>query len=330
MSRPGLILSSYAAAPALDGWDPPAESAFLSSAAALPGVAGLEIPFYATGGMHKYDGGWFLRQVRHLPDDLSYVLTTIPDTMDQLSRSADFGLASTVAAGRGAALARAAAAASAVRTLNTVLGRKAVRAVHLFSAPRLVVKNGGPTPASAPRIRALAESLKQLSDIDWDGAQPVIEHCDAATGKHSPVKGFLRFEQEMEAVLSVSTAVGVAVNWGRSLIEDRDAGAPARQVEAALKEGVLAGVVLSGCSPRPTVFGGAWDDCHLPPAPLEPDSLLTTHRISSIASALDGGLAGTEPSVYRGLKVSAPHGSRLEQRLSILTESIKVSRAAGF
>ena len=49
-------------------WTPLYADIAATSAAALPGVAGLEIPFYATGGMHKYDGGWFLRQVRHLAD----------------------------------------------------------------------------------------------------------------------------------------------------------------------------------------------------------------------------------------------------------------------
>nr|WP_246223648.1 DUF4862 family protein [Pseudarthrobacter psychrotolerans] len=56
----------------------------------------------------------------------------------------------------------------------------------------------------------------------------------------------------------------VAVNWARSVIESRDTTAPDRHVELARQAGVLAGVVHSGCSPRPTPFGGAWDDAHLP------------------------------------------------------------------
>lgn len=328
--RAGLILSSYAAAPALDGWDPEQEGAYLAAAAALPHVIGLEIPLYATGKLHKYDGDWFLQQVRHLPDHFTYVVTTIPDTMDRLGISADFGLASTAAAGRQAALARAAVAAEAVRTLNQALGRPAVRAVHLHSAPRPSVRKDGSFSRTDRSTEALADSLKQLAEFDWDGARPVLEHCDAANSSHPPVKGFLRLEQEVEAVLAAGTGAGVAVNWGRSVIEDRDATAADRHVELALQEGVLAGVALSGCSPLSTAFGGAWDDCHLPPSPVEPASLLTPRRIHSLAAILDNAFTGSEPVAYRGLKVSAPQGSGVERRLSLLARSVDAVRGAGF
>nr|WP_256399064.1 DUF4862 family protein [Pseudarthrobacter sp. C4D7] len=140
-------MGSYAAAPALDGWNPEAEAAFLHAAARLPGVSGLEVPFYPTGQLHKYDGDWFLEQVRQLPDHLTFVVTTVPDTMSRQDGSADFGLASLTSAGRQAAVARAAAASEAVRALTAALGRRAVLAVHLFSAPRPVL-HGVPAGAA--------------------------------------------------------------------------------------------------------------------------------------------------------------------------------------
>jgi Domain of unknown function (DUF4862) len=325
---PGLILSSYAAAPALDGWDPRSEGAFLSGAAELPGVSGLEIPFYASGELHKYDGGWFLERVRRLPEHLEYVITTIPDTMDRVAGSAAFGLASTVPAGREAALARAAPASKAVRTLNEVLGRQAVRAVHLFSAPRPVVTTDS-WPAAAS-VTALAGSLQQLAEYDWDGARPVLEHCDAAVRHHPPVKGFLPLEQEIEAVLGSGTGAGIALNWARSVIESRDTGTPARHLELALHTGVLAGFVFSGCASRPTAFGEAWDDTHLPPAPVEPASLLTPQDIRAIAASLDAACTGRGPEVYRGLKISAPRGSSVEERLALLSHSIDTVCGAVF
>jgi hypothetical protein len=176
----------------------------------------------------------------------------------------------------------------------------------------------------------LADSLKQLAEYDWDGARPVLEHCDAASSRYPPVKGFLQLEQEIEAVLTAGTDAGIAVNWARSVIEGRDTSAPDRHIELALHTGVLAGVVLSGCSSQPTAFGGAWDDAHLPPAPVEPASLLTPQAIRSIAATLDGAPAGTGPDAYRGLKISAPQGSGVEQRLSLLAKSIGAVRAAGF
>jgi hypothetical protein len=326
VSPAGLVLSAYAAAPALDGWDPASEGAFLAAAAALPHVSGLEVPLYRTGQLHKYDGGWFLEQVRHLPDDLSYVVTTIPDTMDHLGGCAEFGLASAVPAGREAALARVAAASDAVRNLNRALGRKAVRAVHLFSAPRPVGADSG-CPAAA--VEALADSLRQLAGFDWDGARPVLEHCDAAVRPHPPVKGFLPLEQEIEAVLVSGTGAGVALNWARSVIEGRATGTAASHLKLALDAGVLAGFVLSGCSSRPTAFGEAWDDTHLPPAPVDPASLLTAHAISAIAASLDGG-TGKGREAYRGLKISAPPGTPVSRRLSLLASSIAAVRAAGF
>ena len=324
----GLILSSYAAAPALDGWDPRSEGAFLTGAAALPHVSGLEIPFYASGELHKYDGGWFLEQVRHLPEYFEYVVTTIPDTMDRVRSSASFGLASTVPAEREAALERAAAASEAVRTVNEVLGRQAVRAVHLFSAPRPLLVAG--SSAAAMSVTALAGSLQQLAEYDWDGAHPVLEHCDAAVRGHPPVKGFLPLEQEIEAVLASGTGAGIALNWARSVLESRDTGTPARHLELALNAGLLAGFVLSGCASRPTAFGGAWDDTHLPPVPVEPTSLLTPQGIRAIATSLDAGCTGSAPEVYRGLKVSAPRGSGVEERLALLARSIDSVCGAGF
>ncbi|PTT70022.1 DUF4862 family protein [Arthrobacter sp. HMWF013] len=328
--RAGLILSSYAAAPALDGRDPVAEAAFLSGAAALPHVTGLEIPFYATGRLHKYDGDWLVQQIGHLPADFSYVLTTIPDTMDRLGASVGFGLASADLEGKRAALERTAAAAEAVRTLNRTVGRKAVRAVHLYSAPRLSVGEIGTFTRTTASVEALADSLKQLAEYDWDGARPVLEHCDAASGHYPPVKGFLQLDQEIEAVLAAGTGAGVTVNWARSVIEGRDTNAPDRHVELALQAGVLAGVVLSGCSSQATAYGGAWDDTHLPPAPVEPASLLTSGAIRSMAAVLEGAPTGPEPEVYRGLKVSAPRGASVEQRLSLLAASIDAACRAGF
>ncbi|KQQ98431.1 hypothetical protein ASF72_18490 [Arthrobacter sp. Leaf141] len=321
-----MIVSSYAAAPALDGWDPEQEAAFLAAAASLPHVSGLEIPLYATGELHKYDGDWFLKQLRYLPDHLTYVVTTIPDTMDRLARSSDFGLASTTEAGRQAAIGRAAVAAEAVRTLNDALDRRAVRAVHLFSAPRL----GAGVPGASPGVKELTESLRQAAGFRWDGARIVLEHCDAAGPSHAPVKGFLRFEQEVEAVLAAGTGAGIAVNWARSTIEDRDPGAPVRHVELASAEGILAGVVLSGCSSQATDFGAAWDDSHLPPAPVEPASVLTPQRIRTLAAAVDAGLNVTGPEPYRGLKISAPQGSSMSERVALLEESIDAVRRAGF
>lgn len=331
--QPGLILSAYAAAPAIDSWQPAEEAAYLSAISTLPHVAGLEVPFYGGSGsgetlpgtaLHKYDGGWFLHAVRHLPQHLTFTITTIPDTMDRLSQQPAFGLASRDTEGRQAALAAASRAAEAVRSLNDALGRQAVRAVHLFSAPR---------PPAGVSTRALRASLAELAGYGWDGVRPVLEHCDAAIGSGPWIKGFLPVEAEIEAILAADAGVGLAVNWARSVIEQQDVSAPDRHLKLADDAGVLAGAVLSGCSPVGTSYGRAWDDAHLPPARLEADSLLTADRIREFALAT-GASAGAEVTgglsrVYRGLKVSAPRGATLEQRIAIVSGSIAAVREAG-
>jgi Domain of unknown function (DUF4862) len=333
--EPGLILSAYAAAPALDAWIPSDEADFLAAASRLPGVAGLEVPFYGDR-LHKYDGGWFLNQARNLPPGLRFTITTIPDTMDRLADNPGFGLASTDAEGRQAALASAANAAEAVRRLNDAAGCAAVLAVHLFSAPRPSTSAG--VVDGGRSTEALQESLAELAGYAWEGATPVLEHCDAArtsTARPAGVgpwaKGFLPIEAEIAAVLAADAGIGLALNWARSVIEQRDVRAPLRHLKLARDTGLLAGVVLSGCAPRATRFGGVWDDTHLPPASLEADSLLTTGRIREMADMLgQGAHAHHRPPPLRGLKVSAPPGSPVAERISILSGSIAAVRSAGF
>ncbi|WP_454697758.1 DUF4862 family protein [Arthrobacter humicola] len=339
-SSPELFLSAYAAAPAIDSWHPADEAAYLSAVGTLPSLTGLELPFYGSSergrsgcatpsaaALHKYDGDWFLRALGHLPQNLTFTITTIPDTMERLGREPAFGLASTDTDGRQAALTAVCRAAEAVRNLNDALGRQAVRAVHLFSPPR--PSAGVLTGASTGALRA---SLAELAGYAWDGARPVLEHCDAGISNGPRIKGFLPLEAEIEAIAAADAGVGLAVNWARSVIEQQDVSAPIRHLKLATDAGVLAGVVLSGCSPVDTKFGRAWDDSHLPPAPLEPCSLLTADRIREFAVAagagMTNGLGSRRP--YRGLKVSAPRGASVEQRIAILSGSIAAVREAGF
>lgn len=158
----------------------------------------------------------------------------------------------------------------------------------------------------------------------------MLEHCDAAIHDQTPVKGFLTLEEELQAVTASGTGTRVAVNWGRSAIEVRDGVAAFHHIRACLDSELLAGVVLSGCAPVATRFGEAWDDCHVPPAPVEPASLLTPAWIRSVSAALEHAPGGPDKEVYRGLKVSAPPGSSVARRVGLLSGSIDVARAAGF
>lgn len=320
----GVVLSAYNAAPALDGRDPAAEAAYLTAVSALPGVGGLEVPFFGDG-LHRHDSAGFLAAVPHLPRRLQFTLTTIPDAMDSMARDPAVGLASADAAGRKTALRNARRAADAVRQLNDAAGRQAVAAVHVFSSPRPGAHGHGAD------VGALRESLAELAGYRWDGARLVLEHCDAAGGCGPGIKGFLRLEEEIAATLAAGAGTGLAVNWARSVIEERCTTAPLRHARLAFDAGVLAGGILSGCAPAATAFGAAWDDVHLPPAPVEPLSLLTAARIREFDAALQqpGPPApGTPP--YRGLKVSARPGTDWQERAAVVAASLDAAMAAGW
>lgn len=320
----GVILSAYNAAPALDGRDPAAEAAYLAAASSLPGVGGLEVPFYGDG-LHRHDSAGFLAAVPHLPHRLQFTLTTIPDAMGSMARNPAVGLASTDPAGRKTALRNARRAADAVRQLNDAAGRQAVTAVHIFSSPRPDARGRGPDAG------ALRESLAELAGYRWDGARPVLEHCDAAGGRDSVIKGFLPLEAEIDATLAAGAGTGIAVNWARSVIEERCTTAPVRHARLAFDAGVLAGGILSGCAPTATAFGAAWDDVHLPPASVEPSSLLTAARIREFDAALQHpGPPTTGAPPYRGLKVSTPSGTDWRKRAAVVAASLDAARAAGW
>jgi Domain of unknown function (DUF4862) len=324
-----FFVGAYAAAPSLSGWDPGAEGRFLASVLALDGVAGLEVPF--TGKLHKDDEAWFLRQ---LPEQARFVVTTIPGTMARLQADKSFGLASTSAPGRRSALDFVKAALDAVKRLNQQLGRPAVVALELHAAP-VAVKD-------AATAAALEASLIELSDWDTAGARLALEHCDALMPNQTPAKGFLALEAEAEAVQRANDAtgnpMGMVINWGRSVIEQRRPEAAREHIAYLRDRGLLGGLVFSGCAGVDTRFGEAWADVHVPPVPanaarsggsngtgngtgvelLEPASLLTADRIKECLQA-----AGTLPETgFHAIKVAAPRGATVDQRVAVISQTL--------
>lgn len=56
-----ILVSSYTVSPAHANWDPALEAELLPALCALPGVAGLEVPW--AGRIHPHDEAWFLANV---------------------------------------------------------------------------------------------------------------------------------------------------------------------------------------------------------------------------------------------------------------------------
>jgi hypothetical protein len=312
----GYIIGAYAGSPAADEWDAAAEARYYDGLKSIALIRGLEHPFH--GALHRDDDGWFLSAIDPRWD---YVFTCIPGTMERVAANPAFGLASAIPDGRREAIAFHEQARRAVLQLNRHLGRLAVIAVQVHSAPRRRHSSDG-THA------AFAQSLRELAERDWDGAALVVEHADALVPAHPPEKGFLTIGEEIQAIRSSGADVRVCVNWGRSVVEGRSAETPLRHIETLRAEGLLAGVIFSGTTNADGPYG-PWLDRHVPPAPLPSrsgvlpaESLMTVEEIRRCLKA-----AGTIS--YTGAKVMLwPKGAVLEARLELVRETIEVLEAA--
>ncbi|MCH1881903.1 DUF4862 family protein [Agrococcus sp. ARC_14] len=312
-AREGWLVGAYAAAPSRVAWDPQVEQAFFDGIWALPGVVGLELPWKA-GAFHSRDERWLLE---HLRDDAQIVVTTAPDTSDRHRASASFGLAATDRAGRQSAIDATRALHEALPRLREATPDGRVIAVELHAAPR--PEHGA---ASADALRA---SLEELASWDWGDTRLVVEHCDAWVAGQAPAKGYLPIEDELLVVDDLrrqGAQIGMAINWGRSVIERRDADAGRAHAALAADAGVLDGVVLSGASPEVTPVGGAWADAHAPFADVGQfsSSLLTAARAAATLEAA-GSLR------FRGVKVGAPATFTLEERLEIIARALGAVQA---
>jgi hypothetical protein len=304
----GYVVGAYAASPALRSWDPDLELGYLTLLARDPRIGALELPW--AGALHAHDEDWLLG---HWPAGLGAVLTDVPWAAGLPVRDPACGLASTDDDGRMRALEAARRLRDDARRLADAAGAAVVGVVELHSAPR--ADRGSPL--------ALARSLEQLARWDWDGAELVVEHCDALVPGREPEKGFLTLDDEIAAIRLSQADVGVALNWGRSAIELRDPDGVVQHMRRARESGLLRGLMVSGAGDRAGDFGEPWIDAHHPfrrsdahPAG-DPVSLLTEERVAACFAAA-GGLA------WSGLKVGWPAATpgTVEQRVDMIRRGL--------
>lgn len=297
-----IHVGAYAASA---GLDEAAEAALYEGLAGL-GLAGLEQPF--NGVLHPRGEGWLTGRIR---PEWSLVLTTLPGTMDRLGADRHFGLASADADGRRRAVDYVESARRAVESLHRALGRRAVRAVMVHSAPRL----GGSGARSS--VERFADSLTDLRGRDWQGARLLVEHCDAAVPGLEPDKGFLRIEDDVLAakLSSGATPVAVAINWGRSAVETRSAEGPLEHVARAAQSGLLGALFFSGAAPAHPDYG-TWRDSHVPFSTTVPESILTP-------AAARAALAAATGCPIVGLKLQTkPASLPVPQRLAVIQDGL--------
>lgn len=271
MTAPVLV-SAYPASPAHARWDPELEGELLPALCALPGVAGLEVPWM--GGIHPHDETWFLANVPAVP----LAVTPIPFVMGRLGSDSRYGLASTDETGRAAAVDDLRRVAADIARIDRESGAT-VAVVTLHTAPRV-----------AGAVEPFVRSLQEAAALDWSGARLVVEHCDASVPGQIPEKGFLSLDDEIAAIRSAGAPVGLWLNWGRSAIELRDADAVTAQIAAAAASGFLVGLAFSGAAAVQSPYGPPWVDAHLPIASTHPESaslLDDAHVAAALAAAGD-------------------------------------------
>lgn len=303
-----IHIGAYAASA---GLDEAAETALYAGLAGL-GVAGLEQPFYGT--LHRRDEGWLIGQIR---PDWSLVMTLLPGFFELMSEDRHYGLASADADGRRRALDFAEAARLSVEKLRRALGRPAVKAVMVHSAPRL----GGTGARSS--VEAFAASLSELRARDWSGAALLVEHCDTPSGGRPPDKGFMRIEDDvLAAKLSAgATPIGVAVNWGRSVVETRSTRGPIEHIARAVEAGMLGALFFSGVTPKHPEYG-EWRDWHAPFSTSCPESLMTPAAAKACLAE-----AGRCPIV--GLKLQTkPSSLPVAERLAVIKSGLDALAAS--
>ncbi|MBI1776296.1 MAG: DUF4862 family protein [Proteobacteria bacterium] len=307
----GYFLGAYAASPCGSQWSEAAEGAYFDGLRRLPTLRGLEVPF--TGRLHRHDEAWFLT---HIDRACDFVVTCIPGTMEALQSNPHFGLASESGAGRQAALAFAASARDAVTRLNGHLGRTAVVAVELHSAPSPAASGVRSSAASFTR------SLSEIRSWDWQGAGLVVEHCDAFRPGRPYIKGFLGLEEEIDAVTRANAGsalrIGIAVNWGRSVLEMREPATALQHIRRLRSADLLSGLIFSGCGAVAGPYG-AWQDTHMPHAPAP-----------GIEYGAEGSLM-TEAEIDRSLAAAVPSAlAFLGAKIAVRPEGVAVAERVGF
>ncbi|GAB2477024.1 DUF4862 family protein [Promicromonospora xylanilytica] len=324
----GLLVSTYPAAPTEARQGSGSVDAYYRGLRSVEGIGSIELPVAADGSLVDEDA-----MLGRIDDSWGLVLTTVPGTRARLDRDPAFGLASTDASGRRDAIGFVHDVLATARRIDRALGRTAVRAVALVSAPTTA------EDARAASGAALTDALTQVLQGDVDGRTLLVEHCDAVVPGQAPAKGYLSMADEVRCLAALREAghenVGALVNWGRSALERRSVEGPVEHLRLAREAGVLSGLVLSGCAAVDGPFGPAWADAHTPPAPSrdqsgEPTSLLDDTEIArSLAETTHGTTHGTAHGTMIGIKVAArPRALGVEGRVELQRTTLRRVEAA--
>ena len=273
--RTNTIVGAYATAPSLAIWDPQKEADYLGCICALPGVEGLEVPYWGDG-FCRYDESVLLNQI--LPEWRN-VVTVIPGIMGRVLADSNFGLASSSEHGRNLAVDLMGRVRRKIEETVKAYPNFQCNAVSLCSAPI--------TGLNADSKAQFKKSLQEIVTWNWGETQLVVEHCDEyrQTGSHQ--KGSMSLEDELMVLKEiqdqkdVDMRIGITINWGRSAIEGRDVKTPVEHIRMAKNAGLLRGLMFSGVSKAGPY--GVWSDTHAPPREVILDDLYNHLHLSDFS-----------------------------------------------
>lgn len=296
MSKPAFVVGAYASLPRTQE----DHEQYYQLLGEQSWIQGTEIPYPGNLADSK-ERIWFAHSV---PAHWHYnTITAIPGTMQNVKVDSNFGLASPDEEGRRKALTFFKNIREALQQFNDIRDHQDVAFIEIHSAPTKLADSG-----------AMRRSLEELAELDWCGAKLVIEHCDRYIDGQSPEKGFLGIEEEIE--LATQAGIGITVNWGRSVVEERKAQAAVNHIQLASHAHVLHGLMFSGAGPEETQYGYSWIDGHLPMAPDEPTSLMDQ---AAIVASVHAALKETDNELrYLGAKVCVPNEADINERLGYL------------
>jgi hypothetical protein len=244
-------VAAYSMWPCGNAWDEKQEGAYIEGLKELPFVSGIELPHYAT--FHRWDEDFFFR---HADPTWSYIATALPSLSWALRDNAAVGMSANDDVARKGAIDSVAALRTSLRRLHDKLGRRAIRTVEVQSGT-----SGGRMSGTASVAR-FGDSLCEIGTWDWDGAEIVVEHCDAAiVPGWAYEKGFLSIEEEIEAIQIANNRldrpIGGSLNWARSAIEARSADVVSRHTSLLQAAGLLRVCSFPGAAEqiRPMALG---------------------------------------------------------------------------
>lgn len=313
-----FYVGAYASSPNGSQWDSEVETNYYARLKEIPLIKGLEHPFVGT--LHPHDDQWFLDNISKQWD---FVFTCVPGIMGEIGKNPHFGIASDNEDGRQAALRFMQKACEAVAKLNQHAQKSVVRAVQIQTAPNRSVASGSQ--------KALRASLLTMLEWDWQGAQLVIEHCDSLVEGQVPAKGFLSLDDEIAALkavnLQASPAMGIVINWGRSVLETRSVEGAVEHINASKNAHLLSGVMFSGVSDKDSEYG-TWKDTHMPPAASPTlthgaiGSLMTEQQMHRCVVASELHISNTQNIV--GIKLGIrPTTSSLNERMLYIQDALQ-------